>query len=128
MQVLTDNHYQIINNLFNNAEHTIRIISPFISESMAEKLCNVVKMKNINCIFITRFYLEDMFAKANSIDAIEMMLNAGIKLYALKGLHTKLYLFDEKYGIAGSANFTVGGFKSNVELSLLIEKDDLVLS
>ena len=95
---------------------------------MARKLCDVVKKSNIKCKFITRFYLEDMFAKANSMDALEWMMDAGIEVYALKGLHTKLYLFDDGYGVLGSANFTAGGFKSNVELSLLIDREDSILN
>lgn len=52
---------------------------------------------------------------------------AGIDVYALKGLHSKLYLFDDTYGVLGSANFTAGGFKSNIELSLLLNNDDGIL-
>lgn len=128
MEVLTNNHFEKILDLFDGVKHNIKIISPFISESMAKKLCDVVKNGNIACTFITRFYLEDMFAKANSIDAIQMMMDAGIDVYALKGLHTKLYLFDDTYGVLGSANFTAGGFKSNVELSLLLNNDDGILN
>lgn len=127
MEVLTNNHFEKILDLFDGVKHSIKIISPFISESMAKKLCDVVKNGNIDCTFITRFYLEDMFAKANSIDAIQMMMDAGIDVYALKGLHSKLYLFDDTYGVLGSANFTAGGFKSNIELSLLLNNDDGIL-
>ena len=127
MEVLTNNHYDKILDLFDGTTKRIKIISPFISESMAKKLCDVIKKSNITCEFIIRFYLEDMFAKANSMDAIEMMMDAGIEVYALKGLHTKLYLFDDNYGVLGSANFTAGGFKSNVELSLLMDSEDNIL-
>lgn len=127
MQVLTNNHFEKILDLFDGVRQKIKIISPFISESMAKKLYDVVKYENIDCTFITRFYLEDMFAKANSMDAIEMMMDAGIQVYALKGLHTKLYLFDDTHGVLGSANFTAGGFKSNVELSLLMNGEDGIL-
>jgi hypothetical protein len=126
MEILTNNHYDKILDLFEGSTQKIKIISPFISESIAKKLCDIVKNSNIECDFITRFYLEDMFAKANSMDAIEMMMDAGIKVYALKGLHTKLYLFDDNYGIVGSANFTMGGFKSNIELSLLMDNKDVL--
>lgn len=128
MEVLTTNHYEKIMDLFEGAQDTIKIISPFISDSIAKKLCDIVKGSSIKCQFITRFYLEDMYAKANSIDAIEMMLQTGIEVYALKGLHTKLYLFDDCNGVLGSANFTAGGFKSNIELSLLMGQDDNILS
>lgn len=48
--------------------------------------------------------------------------------YKTLGLHTKLYLFDDTYGVLGSANFTAGGFKLNVELSLLLNNDDGILN
>ncbi|SCY45773.1 PLD-like domain-containing protein [Pseudobutyrivibrio sp. AR14] len=126
MELLTDNHYEKILDLFDSVEQEIKIISPFLSMPLAEKLVRVVSKKHINCVFVTRFYLEDMFAKANSIDAIKLMMDAGIEVYALKGLHTKLYLFDNTAAIIGSANFTTGGFASNIELSILFNEKSLI--
>ncbi len=128
IEVLTDNHYDKIMDVFESTKKQMKIVSPFLSINMAKKLCDVVNDHNIICTFITRFYLEDIYAKANSIDAIEMMMNAGIKVYALKGLHTKLYLFDDNVGIVGSANFTSGGFISNFELSLMAVDEMALLS
>ena len=129
IDVLTDNHYEKILDLFDGTESAIKIISPFISLSIAKKLCDVVnENKNVKCQFITRFYLEDMIAKANSLDAIELMMDSGIEVYALKGLHTKLYLFDNNHGVLGSANFTAGGFISNIELSIHLENDSKIIN
>ena len=129
IEVLTDNHYEKIIELFDGTEKNIKIISPFISLSIAKKLCELLKNnQKIKCQFITRFYLEDMIAKANSMEAIEMMMNAGIEVYALKGLHTKLYLFDSENAVLGSANFTAGGFISNVELSIHFENEKSIIS
>lgn len=128
IEILTDNHYDKIMDLFESAKQQIRIISPFLTMNMARKLCDIVKKHDVECIFITRFYLEDMFAKVNSIDAIEIMMDSGIQVYALKGLHTKLYLFDDKAGVVGSANFTSGGFISNFELSLMAMDEPILLS
>lgn len=83
IEILTDNHYDKIMDVFETAQKEIKIISPFLSMNMAKKLCDVVDSNNVKCTFITRFYLEDMFAKANSIDALELMINKGIKVYAL---------------------------------------------
>ena len=126
MELLTDNHFEKILDLFDGVKNEVRIVSPFISLPFAEKLVNTINCKNIKCEFITRFYLEDMFVKANSIDAIKLMIDSGIKVYAIKGLHTKLYLFDNEAAIIGSANFTTGGFKSNVELSILFDEKPMV--
>lgn len=129
IEVLTNNHYDKILDLFESTNENIKIISPFISVSIAKKLCDIIKQNhNIKCTFITRFYLEDIISKANSIDAIEMMIDEGVEVYALKGLHTKLYLFDCVNGVLGSANFTAGGFISNIELSIHFENEPIVLN
>ncbi len=127
IEVLTDNHYQAIRQQFSQAAKSIRIISPLLTGSMAELLCEAAAQKRLACTFITRFYINDMFHRANSVDALEKMLQAGIAVYAVKGLHTKLYLFDEDAAILGSANFTSGGLKTNIELSLLITQETAIL-
>lgn len=128
IELLTDNHFDRILDLFDGVKREIKIISPFLTLSMAEKLCSTVKATDSTCTFITRLYLEDMIAKANSIDALELLINSGITVYAVKKLHTKLYLFDHDNAILGSANFTNGGFKSNIELSLLLSKEEPILA
>lgn len=126
IELLTNNHFERILDLFDSVMGEIKIISPFLTTSMAEKLCEVVRQKKVSCRFITRFYLEDMIARANSMDALEVMLDSGICVYLAKGLHTKLYLFDHDSAILGSANFTSGGFKSNLELSLLLTEHEMI--
>lgn len=120
IELLTTNHFEKLLSLFEKAQREIKIVSPFLTISMAEKLCAAVADRHISCSFITRLYLEDFIAKSNSLDALELMLQNGIQLYAVQKLHTKLYLFDDMDAILGSANFTNGGFKSNIELSLLL--------
>lgn len=127
IEVLTDNHYQAIIELFDRATRSIKIISPFLTESMADQLCMTVETKRVSCTFITRFYVDDMLNHVNSIDALEKMRMAGIDVYAVKGLHTKLYLFDDETAILGSANFTSSGLKTNIELSLLFSQEQDVV-
>ncbi len=127
IEVLTNNHFDKLLDLFDGTKKDIKIVSPFLTMSMAEKLRDIITENNISCIFITRFYLEDVIAKANSIDALELLIQSGITVYAVKKLHTKLYLFDDDTAILGSANFTNGGFKSNIEMSLLLSEEDQVI-
>lgn len=94
---------------------------------MAGLLCEAAAQKRVACTFITRFYINDMFHRANSVDALEKMMQAGITVYAVKGLHTKLYLFDEDAVILGSASFASGGLKTNIKLSLLIAQETAIL-
>lgn len=127
IELLTNDHFDRILDLFDGAQQRIDIISPFLAKSMAARLCEAVTAKGLTCRFITRLYLEDLIAKANDIEALELMMERGIEVYLVKGLHTKLYLFDCDAAILGSANFTNGGFKSNIELSLLLSGEASVL-
>lgn len=122
IQILTDNHFEAIMDLFDSAKKSITIISPFLSCAMADMLCDIVRKKQIPCSFITHLYVQDLLAKASNIAALREMMNADISIYLMKGLHTKLYLFDEERAIVGSANFTASGFKSNIELSILFDE------
>ncbi len=123
IQVLTNNHYDAILDLFENATTSVKIVSPFLSLDTAKKLCEFVREKGMDCSFITRLYIQDMLDKANNLEALRMMKDAGVKVYAVKGLHTKLYLFDGTTAVMGSANFTSSGLKTNIELSLQFEDE-----
>lgn len=127
LELLTSNHFEKILDLFDGTEREIKIISPFLALSMAEKLCAAVRDSGASCTLITRLYLEDLIARANSLDALELMMRQGIEICLVKRLHTKLYLFDTDHAILGSANFTNGGFKSNLELSLLISEEPRII-
>lgn len=126
IEVVNEGHSVLIRSLFERANSRIRIISPFLSRKTAELLCKAAQC-GIECSFITRFYLQDFIDGSNSIEGLQQMLDAGVKLYALVALHTKLYLFDSDDAIVGSANFTNGGLYRNVELSLHLNKEDAVI-
>lgn len=82
IEILTDNHYETIMKLFDGVKREIKIVSPFLSEGMADRLCEAVSAKGVNCTFITRLYVQDLFERANSITGLEKMLQTGIKVYA----------------------------------------------
>ena len=125
IQTLTNNHKEIVLATLESSEKELKIVSPFLSMSLAKILCNIVK-NGIKCTFITRLYIQDIVCKANSLEAMELMISSGIDLYAVKGLHTKLYLADRNKAILGSANFTISGLTINHELSLLFEKEEII--
>ena len=127
IEIITDGHYQLIRKQFENALHGIKIISPFLSKNMADLLAKAAE-NGAQCTFITRFYLQDFLDGSNTLDGLRNMLSAGVKVYAIVGLHTKLYLFDDDKAIVGSANFTNGGLLYNVELWLYLEREDDICS
>jgi len=122
IELLDINHRDAIVDAFDKVKCRIRIISPFIQESMSKFLVDSTN-RGISSQLITRFYREDFIRSVSSLTALKNLQAAGVEIYALKDLHAKLYLFDDNIAIIGSANFTGGGFGNNIELSLYIEDE-----
>ncbi len=123
IELLTNDHYPYIENAIINSRKQICIISPFIGFNTAKLLSEYISKQNVACTIITRFYREDFLNNASSIEGLDLLKKNGASIYALKGLHTKLYLFDEAIAVLGSANFTFGGLVLNHELSLYISDE-----
>lgn len=109
IELLDINHRDAIIDAFDKAKRQIKIISPFIQESMSKYLVDST-CRGISSQLITRFYREDFISSVSSLTALKNLQTAGVEIYALKDLHAKLYLFDDNTAIIGSANFTGGGF------------------
>ena len=124
IELLTSEHMLSFKNALKSAKKQINIISPFIGLNTSRIISDYLKEnKDCKCTLITRFYRQDFLDGVSSLDALKLLLESNVDIYALKNLHSKLYLIDDNYGIIGSANFTMGGFKSNHELSLEIEDE-----
>jgi hypothetical protein len=111
--------------LLDSTKKQIRIISPFIGYKTALALVNFIEEAEveIECVLITRFDREDFIKGVSSLAGLERLIKAGVKMYALQGLHTKLYSFDGKSVIMGSANFTFNGFYKNHEFGIFMENE-----
>ena len=124
IRVVTNEHWDVLTDLFENVNQKASIISPFITDAPSEFLVAALESNpDMHCNIITRFYREDFINGASRLPALRSLIRAGAEVYALKGLHTKLYLLDDETALIGSANFTSGGFKSNIELSLMIQDE-----
>lgn len=128
IEILNKDHILAFKNSVENTKENIRIVSPFIGFETSKQLVNSLNGTKKKCTVITRFYREDFLNHASSLEGLKILVEAGFEVYALKDLHSKLYIFDESLAILGSANFTMGGFRWNHELSLLIEdEEELIL-
>lgn len=95
----------------------VYIISPFINYTITEHLIkNIGHLPTIK--ILTRFNLNDFKSKASNLDALQKLVENGIEVKGIKSLHSKVYLFDNKNVIIGSANFTSGGFFNNYEYGI----------
>jgi HKD family nuclease len=116
MQVINNNWLQ---HFLGELKHTEKLclVSPFITNTMVSHLLDNWKGDELK--IITRFNLNDFRNRASSLSALERLVNAGIVIKGITGLHSKAYLFDERSAIITSANFTTGGFFNNYELGIL---------
>lgn len=125
IQFLKDNWGKTFFQLVSQTEKHIHIISPFLGYHTAKLLVDHLEEADnpINCVLITKFEREDFISGASNLHALRLLVENGVKVYALQDLHTKLYIFDSHSVITGSANFTFRGFYRNHEFGVLMEQE-----
>jgi HKD family nuclease len=95
--------------------NSIYLISPFVTRNIVDHLLN---KGSVHIKLITRFNLNDFRSKVSSLSALKALVEKGAEIKGVKNLHSKVYLFDTKCAIIGSANFTSGGFFNNYEFGI----------
>jgi len=120
MKLVTDNLEEQLFQELNKSRKSITIISPFISIYTAEKLIKKLQKDKVKCTLITRFDRSLFVSGSSSIEALELLKSHGVEILALKNIHAKVYIFDEKVCITGSANFTKKGLIENKELLMFL--------
>lgn len=103
---------------------TVRIVSPFVKENMIDHL--IKESRGCKIQFITRYNLNDFRSGASSLKALKKLVDCGAEIRGIKGLHSKLYLFDFKSVIITSANFTSGGFFNNKEFGVVTDDQSVI--
>lgn len=107
----------------------VRIVSAFFSEyglNLLKQLINNNKLDKENI----EICLSAEFASKDAVKLLESLSYLATTYIVFKNkLHAKAYLFEKKDGqlefIHGSANFTQGGFKTNLELVTLQQNSDI---
>ncbi len=105
--------------------NTVCIVSPFITDNVVKHLTDSFKGNTLKVI--TRYNLNEFSKGISSLSAIERLLKSNAQIKSVKGLHSKLYLFEKKSVIITSANFTNGGFFTNKEFGILTDENKTVL-
>lgn len=102
----------------------LRLMAPFIKLGAIEELLATQRPKPLRVL--TRFNLADCRAKAQDIEALKLLLDRGAQVKGVKGLHSKLYIFDKSTVILGSANLTKRALGVNHELGVMIREPEAV--
>ena len=73
-----------------------------------------------NFELITRFNLHDFASNVSSLDGLKFSVDNGAKVYGVRQLHSKIYLFDNRCALITSANLTTGGLVNNYECGIFL--------
>lgn len=123
MQIFLRNWYAKFFEELAKTSH-LRVISPFVREQLVRKLGEKFDLKNFE--LITRFKLADFALNISSLDALEFCVESGSKVFGIKNLHSKVYLFDDRTAIVSSANLTNNGLINNFECGVFIDDSRIV--
>jgi hypothetical protein len=96
----------------------LRIVSPFINDQVVRKIQTRFDFTNFE--LITRFNLRDFASGVSNLESLQFAIQNGAQVFGIKGLHSKIYLFDNRAAIITSANLTNGGLINNHECGILV--------
>lgn len=104
----------------------LRIISPFIRSSVVAQILRDYPGCRIEVL--TRFDLNDFASGVSEITALRSLLQAGAHVGGIADLHSKVFLFDDRLAVIGSANLTHKGFYSNQEFGVEVSEPTVIAS
>jgi hypothetical protein len=103
--------------LFEEAEETVIIISPYYKISKWHKLLNCLEDLNRRNIDI------EVYVRSNEWQSIKELESIGLDFIPIPNLHTKLYL-NEKQGIVSSMNMLFSSDTSSLDIGLKTQSKD----
>lgn len=117
------NWWQTLESRAAHCQRELLVVCPFIK---ARALEHLVGPTSAGCRLITRFSLADWVASVSDPLALRWLMERGARIRGVRNLHTKLYVFDDKAAILGSANLTVAALTTNHELGVIVTDTELV--
>ena len=118
-----------------SAKHEILLVSPWLKMSGAELIVNAV-IENSNgapkLSLLTTLEEQDLIGKTtiSDLEAYILLQGYGFSVRVVRGLHAKIYLFDDSEAIVTSGNLTARGLgradDSNLEIALHLTSPHIV--
>lgn len=106
--------------LVSSTNRSIHITSPFLKEKVVSEIVEK-KKSNVEISLVTSFKLMNYHVGASDLNALELILNDKGIVKNFQRIHSKIYIFDNKYAVITSGNLTNGGLINNYEYGVLIE-------
>lgn len=104
----------------------IFLLSAFVKKNVVDWISQQAQAAT-RITLVSRFSCSDFLAGASDIDSIDLALSLGWTVKRFPSLHAKVFLFDKKTVIVGSANLTSNGLmisgRGNLEAAYQLEAD-----
>lgn len=111
------------------AEDSVRLASPFLSKRVAKDLAASAKRSKARWTLITALNAQAIRSGFLSSHGLRTLVENGVRVLNLPGLHAKVYVADTRFGLVGSGNLTSTGLgldgRGNVELSVRLQGESL---
>jgi hypothetical protein len=98
------------------ATHTVKVVSPWISEDVSEEICTLAMDRKLRFDIITSPDTE-VQTHVRALATFRQFPTAGVRVRIMRGdrLHAKMIIIDEAVLIVGSVNLTFYGLHENIE-------------
>lgn len=108
--------------LLSQCRSSVFLCSPFIKEPVANRIIDTID-PSVDIQVLSRCRLDTFASEASDLSAIRKLVDHSIGVASDPLLHAKVYVFDDKKAILGSANLTPSGLTHNDEISLLFDDE-----
>ena len=68
---------------------------------------------------LTRFNVADFYTGVSDLEALDLLLQRGVRVRGIRNLHAKVYSFDRACSLVCSANLTDAAMRRNLEIGLI---------
>ena len=114
-QFLGKSFFEYFKKDLQRAKKSLTIISPFVTQYAVNELLPIIQDRNLDLDFVTRPPGVEYVNGSINPRALLKLSEVGFNLWAIKKLHSKIYIIDDKVAYIGSANFTENGIEHNIE-------------
>lgn len=108
-----------------NSQNTVQLASPYLTTRVANELASRAQASAAEWTVITALNAQAMRSGYQSPSGLRALLESGVQVRHLPGLHAKVYLVDGQFGLVGSGNLTSTGLgldgRGNVELAAQLD-------
>ena len=116
LQIVTSPTFEWLAENVRQCRHRMVIASPFVNTGVIH-VADLIP-SGVSLTLITRTDLRDFVTGASSLEVLCTLAKQGVGVSSLRGLHAKMYLFDDKCALVSSANATNSGLRTNLECGL----------